>query len=256
MVLLGRPECRVQPTATKVAASADSHPEVVVNRCMPSKDDAAGAHSDAESTAGASSLCGARAPPTDASSDASARSRVRIADLVPWGEVKLGRKILPHCHVAYCVADVYLLSTFLRMAGLHDIGGGGVRLLLRTLKFLRLCDYSAEDICSILAHTSEYVHDVLKACGGRMDEREVGNVVVCLTFMAHSWTQDETCPLGVWHRHIFRDYCTMKTLNLAVVRLFELRRYRMRLPVQKVADNMERLLKAIPQSPAAVRTSR
>mmetsp|Transcript_32457 Transcript_32457/g.92493 ORF Transcript_32457/g.92493 Transcript_32457/m.92493 type:complete len:266 (+) Transcript_32457:42-839(+) len=219
------------------------------------KDDVAGGHSDAESTVGASSQGDARATPTCGSSDGSTKMRARIVELVSWERVALGTKIKPHCTSAHCAADIYLLSAFLTMSRLQDIGGDGIRLLLRALKFLRLCDYSAEDIASILAHTCEYMKDVLKVCGDRMDAQEVGNVVVCLMFMAHSWSQDETCPLRVWHRHIFREYCSIKTLNLAVVRLFELRRYRMRLPTQKVIDNMERLQAAVPWSGALLHTS-
>jgi hypothetical protein len=62
-----------------------------------------------------------------------------------------------------------------------------------------------------------------------MDGQEVANVMVALMFIAHSYIQDETCPLWVWHEHIFQKYCdSIKRLNAVVVRLLEIRRYRLR----------------------------
>jgi hypothetical protein len=53
--------------------------------------------------------------------------------------------------------------------------------------------------------------------------------MVALMFIAHSYIQDETCPLWVWHEHIFQKYCdSIKRLNAVVVRLLEIRRYRLR----------------------------
>jgi len=150
-------------------------------------------------------------------------------EAVAWGDVKFASRIQPHRSVAHSPDDLHLLSCFLELAQLSDVEGDAVKLLLRVLRFLRLCDYSAEDICSILAHASAYFVDAYSLCGDQMDAKEVGNVLATLVFIAHCYVQDETCPLHVWHRHLFRKYCPLKTLNAAVVRLLEIRRYRLRL---------------------------
>merc|ERR1719291_905124 len=57
----------------------------------------------------------------------------------------------------------------------------------------------------------------------------VGNVLTTLMFIAHCYVQDETCPLHVWHQHLFKSYCPLRTLNVAIVRPMEIRRYVLRL---------------------------
>eukprot|EP00405_Crypthecodinium_cohnii_P035905 CAMPEP_0206528094 /NCGR_PEP_ID=MMETSP0325_2-20121206/1748_1 /ASSEMBLY_ACC=CAM_ASM_000347 /TAXON_ID=2866 /ORGANISM="Crypthecodinium cohnii, Strain Seligo" /LENGTH=316 /DNA_ID=CAMNT_0054023647 /DNA_START=321 /DNA_END=1268 /DNA_ORIENTATION=- len=168
----------------------------------------------------------------DSGSAASQRAeqRIRCADGVNWDDIRLAHKIRPYSHYAHCADDLRLLGHFLELAGLEDVHTDSVKLLLRTLKFLRLCDYSAEDICTVLAHASAYFASVHALCGDQMDTREVGNVLATLMFLAHSFVQDETCPLHIWHQYLFRKYCPLKTLNAAVIRLMELMHFMLRLP--------------------------
>ena len=96
------------------------------------------------------------------------------------------------------------------------------------MKLLHLCDFQHEDVCCILAHTSVYFRSTYKACGHQMDSQEGANAVVAQMFIAHSYIQDETCPLRIWHEHIFQKYCSVKTLNEVILRLMEIRAYRLR----------------------------
>lgn len=166
-------------------------------------------------------------------------------DAIVWDVIRLGHRIQPYCAYAHCADDVYLLSSFLELAQVPDVDGESVKLLLRVLKFLRLCDYSVEDICSILAHASSYFVDAFTLCGDRMDACEVGNVLATLIFVAHCYVQDETCPLHVWHKHLFRRYCPLKTLNSAIMRLMEIRRYVLRLDSGDLNRRFECLLQAV-----------
>lgn len=182
---------------------------------------------------------------------------------IPWDKIPFGRQLQPFQSRAHCAADVYLLSRFLELASLYDtpsdIDDESLKLLLRVLRFLHLCDYSAVDICSILAHASVYFGDVFEMCGAQMDADEVGNVLATLIFIAHCYVQDETCPMHVWHRYIFRDYCPLNTLNAAVVRLLQIRGHVLRLDDEVLDERFNALLQAsqIPQSvrPAAAETA-
>jgi hypothetical protein len=136
---------------------------------------------------------------------------------------------------AHTPADLAILSRFLDLQlldGHHalaiDPPKGLLRLVLRAMKLLHLCDFQHEDVCCILAHTSVYFRSTYKACGHQMDTQEVSNAVVAQMFIAHSYIQDETCPLRVWHEHIFQKYCSVKTLNAVILRLIEIRAYRLR----------------------------
>jgi len=164
---------------------------------------------------------------------------------VAWDAVRLGVQIEPCSRYASCTDDIHLLSALFLLVQFDDVHSDSIKLLFKTLRFLRLCDYSTEDICVILAHASTYFLDAHALCGNEMDARESGNVLSLLMFVAHCYVQDETCPIKVWHHHLFRRYCTLPTLNLAVVRLLEIRRYRLRIPDEDLDRCMESLLGAV-----------
>jgi len=170
---------------------------------------------------------------------------------VSWHLLRFGDQIHPFHKYAYCAGDIYLLDRFLELAGLPEIGGESVKLLLRALKFLRLCDYTVEDICSILAHASAYFEEAWALCGSSMDSNEVGNVLATLVFIAHCYVQDETCPLHIWHQHLFRKYCPLKTLNSAVIRLMHIRHFILRLTSEDLHGRLGRLQGALDMGVAA-----
>jgi hypothetical protein len=137
---------------------------------------------------------------------------------------------------AYTPADLAILSRFLDLQHLDGHAAMAteppkalLRLMLRAMKLLHLCQFQTEEICCILAHTSVYLRSTYKACGQQMDGQEVANAVVALMFIAHSYIQDEPCPLPVWHELIFQKYCSVRTLNAVILRLMEIRAYRLRI---------------------------
>merc|ERR1712032_980779 len=148
---------------------------------------------------------------------------------IVWDKITFGSQIRPYQAYAERVGDIHLLSSFLELARLPNVGGSSVKLLLRAIQFLRHCDYSVEDICSVLGHASAYFVDALAIFSRDMQAKEAGNVLVTQMFIAHCYVQDETCPLHVWHKYLFKRYCPLKTLNEAVVRLLRIRQYNLRL---------------------------
>jgi hypothetical protein len=146
-----------------------------------------------------------------------------------WGIERITRYLLPYREYAHSGEDINLLARVLELCRVSEADSETAKLLLRAIKFLRLCDYSSEDICSTLAHATAYFVDAFSLCGNQMDSCEVGNVLTTLMFIAHCYVQDETCPLHVWHQHLFQKYCPLRTLNVAIVRLMEIRRYVLRL---------------------------
>lgn len=168
-----------------------------------------------------------------------------VRESIPWDQLKFGQVIHPACKYAWSADDIYLLVAFLELAGVNDIDTKSAALLLKMLKLLHQCRYSAVDICSILAHASAYFADVFAICGGIMDKAEVGNVLATVTFLAHSYVQDETCPLHVWHKHLFRGYCKIKKLSEAVLRIMSIRKYILRLEDDDLANRYQTLCAAI-----------
>lgn len=186
-----------------------------------------------------------------ASSHSGQELRGSLGRPILWENVHLSHRIQPYQGHASCADDIYLLGRLLSLARLEDVDGDSVKLLLRSLRFLRRCDYSAEDVCSILAHASAYFLDAYGVCGRDMTASEVGNVLVTLMFIAHSYVQDETCPLRIWHQHLFRRYCPLATLNAAVLRLMEIRRYVLRLDGEDLAERYAQLMEAVRKPTAA-----
>lgn len=132
---------------------------------------------------------------------------------------------------AHCAEDIEVLATFLQVCKVTSSMQTDeylVKLLLKMLKFLHLCDYPMEDILSILVHASSYFNDAYAACFSAMDSVEMANVLTVFVFLAHCIVEDEACPLRVWHKHLFSKYCSLQTLNSAVVQLMEHRNYKLR----------------------------
>eukprot|EP00812_Abedinium_dasypus_P010975 NODE_455_length_1551_cov_314.905749.p1 GENE.NODE_455_length_1551_cov_314.905749~~NODE_455_length_1551_cov_314.905749.p1 ORF type:complete len:236 (+),score=48.47 NODE_455_length_1551_cov_314.905749:55-762(+) len=173
---------------------------------------------------------------------------VSWAKPIAWEQIHLGQRIQPYRGYAHCTDDIYLLGCFLELTRVSDVDGDSLKLLLRALKLLRRCNYSFEDICCILTHASVYFHDADALCGSHMDASEVGNVLVTLMFIAHSYVQDETCPLHIWHQHLFRKYCpSLRTLNAAVIRLLEIRRFKLRLDTTDLIERYTQFIHAVQQ---------
>mmetsp|Transcript_37086 Transcript_37086/g.81053 ORF Transcript_37086/g.81053 Transcript_37086/m.81053 type:complete len:218 (+) Transcript_37086:57-710(+) len=122
---------------------------------------------------------------------------------------------------AHVPSDFAMMGKFCSWAGFLDrqVDRDGIKQMLKAVKMLRLCDYTAEDIRSVLSHAAVYVSRTLAVCGDTMEATEASNVSVVLMFISHSYTMDEHCPLRVWHQHLFAEYCTVKELNAALVRL-------------------------------------
>jgi hypothetical protein len=149
---------------------------------------------------------------------------------------------------AHSPADLEILSRFLDLQLLDghselalDPPRRLLRLLLRAMKLLHLCNFHHEDVCCILAHTSLCFRSTYRACGHQMDSQEVSNAVVAQMFIAHSYIQDEICPLWAWHEHIFRNYCSMKTLNEVILKLLAIRAYSLRVDRKEMMKRYEHL---------------
>lgn len=218
---------------------------VLVLRDDLEKSEEASMQRSEEASTAANSLGDTSSEPSDA------ETRSLSTEVDAWSSMRYRNQMQACRAYAHHPDDVFLLDTFLSLAELPDIDENSVQLLLRTLKLLRLCDYSIEDLCSILAHASAYFLDAFGLCGVHMDASEVGNVLVTLMFVAHCYVQDETCPLHVWHQHLFRKYCPLRTLNAAIIRLLEIRQYVLRLHSQDLDRRYSALFKACSQSAEA-----
>jgi len=123
---------------------------------------------------------------------------------------------------------LFLVTNLLELLGISGVQGNSLKLLVDAVKLQRLCSYSVEDIAATLAHTSVYFEDVQRQVGHSLPPNEASHILVTLMYIAHCHVHDETCRLNVWHERLFTNYCSLPTLNKAVVRLLEMRGWLLR----------------------------
>lgn len=120
--------------------------------------------------------------------------------------------------------------------------GSAVRLVLRCLKLLHLCNYCQDDIQLMVAHASSYLKELLTGLHEKkqppMGLHEVAHVFCLLMYLAHSYIEDQNCPLKVWHEHLFRRYCDLKTLSSAVMRVLEQLAFALRIEPSELQERL------------------
>lgn len=127
-----------------------------------------------------------------------------------------------------------------------------VRLLLHCFRLLHLCGYPREDIEVVVAQASSYLQSIAAGMEREgqpeMGLTETAHIVCVLIYVAHAYSEDQTCPLHVWHAHLFRRYCTMQTLNTAVVGLLERLQFRLRVEQEEMLERLA-FLRGCDQAP-------
>lgn len=126
------------------------------------------------------------------------------------------------------IVELQLLTQFLELSGRPELDRTSWNRCLKTIQFLRGCDYAVEDVCSVLALASKYFQDLRARCTGRMSAEEAGHVTVVVVYIAHSYALDEYCPLSVWHRCLCHGYCAFGVMNAAVMHFMRVRGYILR----------------------------
>lgn len=114
--------------------------------------------------------------------------------------------------------------------------------VLQGVRLMHLCNYDYSDVVVVLACASVYFQTTFSAIGDKMGDSEAANVCVLLIYLAHSFVLDETCPLRCWHKHIFRKYCTLKVLDAALFRLFQMQGYKLRITEEEEKNALKSLL--------------
>lgn len=140
----------------------------------------------------------------------------------------------------YSLSDLKLVECFYNLSRLQDPHPETLKLLLRVVMLMRSCGYCMQDICVVLAHASIYFNDATKKCGN-MAPGEAGNILALLIYMAHSYVQDEHCPLRFWHEYLFRSYCNIGTLDKALMCMMKLRNYILRVDLVEMQSRFFRL---------------
>lgn len=118
-----------------------------------------------------------------------------------------------------------------------------VKIILRCLRLLHLCGYETRTIEVIAAHAAVYLEDCIAEMGedvaSKMEIHELASILCAWMFLAHSYVEDVSCKLKIWHKLVFFDYCALKTLNSVVLRLMEMRKYILRVDDEALAAHLD-----------------
>eukprot|EP00746_Dinoflagellata_sp_MGD_P029255 gnl/MRDRNA2_/MRDRNA2_169217_c0_seq1.p1 gnl/MRDRNA2_/MRDRNA2_169217_c0~~gnl/MRDRNA2_/MRDRNA2_169217_c0_seq1.p1 ORF type:complete len:214 (+),score=43.52 gnl/MRDRNA2_/MRDRNA2_169217_c0_seq1:131-772(+) len=121
--------------------------------------------------------------------------------------------------------------------------GSAVRLVLRCLRLLHLCGYCKADIELMVVHASSYLKNLMSGFEQKsqpsMSLQEIAHIFCLLMYLAHSYIEDQNCPLSVWHQHLFRRYCDLKTLSQAVMRVLEQLAFALRIEPSELQKRLE-----------------
>lgn len=101
--------------------------------------------------------------------------------------------------------------------------------VMQGVRLMHMCEYNYSDVVLTLAYASVYFGHTFGLIGQKMGHREAAHVCVLMVFLAHCFVLDENCPLRCWQEHIFNNYCTLKTLDKALFRMFEVRSFALRI---------------------------
>jgi hypothetical protein len=114
---------------------------------------------------------------------------------------------------------------FADLLGLPKEDSGGRELVSRMVRMLLLCGYDAADLNPVFVHALALFDRVLPSLplhGALMAPLERTAIALLTCYLAHAYILDETCPLKYWQSRIYQDYCSLRDLNLAVMKIMRL----------------------------------
>jgi hypothetical protein len=135
------------------------------------------------------------------------------------------------------VWEARVKSRFAQLLGLPLYDVDGREFVSRTVRMLLLCGYKPADLAPVFAHALVVFDRVLPALpmgGAHMAPIERTAIAVVTCYLAHAYMLDETCPLKYWQNRIYVDYCSLKDLNLAVMKVMKLAEYKLAAPADLV----------------------
>lgn len=148
--------------------------------------------------------------------------------------------------LAHCPQDILLCWKLCTMIGLEEnVPAMFISMLFRTVRLLHRCGYHTHDIVTVGSHAVVYSTGVLQHHSGKMDWSEAAYMVGLQMYIAHSYLMDEHCPLNIWHKFIFAEYCDIKVLNQACIELLRLRRFLLHVPCNEARRVHSELLSAV-----------
>jgi hypothetical protein len=137
--------------------------------------------------------------------------------------------------------DVYVCQRFSDSAHISVDNVGCRQMVMRMIRMLRLCDYDTDLILYVLSTALVHLAKVFRVTDKRMEDNERVSIAVLQCYNAHCYLVDEACPMKYWQQSIYVDYCDVKVLNLASLKLLKILKFNLSVSVEDVQAELTAL---------------
>jgi hypothetical protein len=137
--------------------------------------------------------------------------------------------------------DVYVCQRFSDAARIGVDNVACRQMVMRMIRMLRLCDYDTFLILSVLSTALVHLARVFRVTDKRMEDNERVSIAVLQVYNAHCYLVDEACPMKYWQQSIYADYCDVRVLNLASLKLLKILKFNLSVSEEDVNVEMAAL---------------
>jgi hypothetical protein len=91
----------------------------------------------------------------------------------------------------------------------------------------------------VLSTALVHLAKVFRITDKRMQDNERVSIAVLQCYNSHCYLVDEACPMKYWQQNIYVDYCDVKVLNQASLKLLKILKFNLCVSVDDVNVEME-----------------
>jgi hypothetical protein len=135
--------------------------------------------------------------------------------------------------------DVYVCQRFADAARIGVDNVACRQMVMRMIRMLRLCDYDSALILYVLSTALVHLAKVFRVTDKRMEDNERVSIAVLQCYNSHCYLVDEACPMKYWQQSIYADYCDVKVLNQAALKLLKILKFNLSVTVEDVNAELE-----------------
>merc|ERR1719440_1408349 len=192
------------------------------------------------SSSSAKSLCPVGSP-TDSTRASSPSNSVSDNDEKLRSTMYSSLVMVKLAQLAIVPDDVYVCQRFSDSAHISVDNVGCRQMVMRMIRMLRLCDYDTNLILYVLSTALVHLAKVFRVTDKRMEDNERVSIAVLQCYNAHCYLVDEACPMKYWQQSIYADYCDVRVLNMASLKLLKILKFNLSLSEEDVNREMEPL---------------
>jgi hypothetical protein len=197
------------------------------------------------SSSSTNSLCIPTGSPTESTRASSPSGSVTDSDEKLSNTMYSSLVMMKLAQLAIVPDDVYVCQRFSDAARLGADNVACRQMVMRMIRMLRLCDYETTLILQVLASALVHLEKVFRITDKRMEDNERVSIAVLQCYNAHCYLVDEACPMKYWQQSIYADYCDVRVLNLASLKLLKILKFNLSLSEEDVNREMEPLQRGL-----------